>query len=280
MAVSGKTAAPWEVPFLLGSDTPDMGAGDRAIAERVHAILAGSAQQSLGWLKSGAEKQIIVCNASGVPQYVTASGDVTNTAAGVFTIGAGKVTQSKLAAEAVNSSKIEDGTVTDADLASPNNSFYRTLLAASQKIASAGLNLYLIANTSGAVINLENLGSAAPPYIYFASADYAVAGKTQKLRVRAQVAVNATKPASKLTVGLYPFTVAGGASEIKLSLGTVVPGSTVAFNEPAASTVSQGSSGDFSIPSDGAYLLGFENSTNFAANSSVLVGVQLQARSV
>jgi hypothetical protein len=130
MAVSGKTAAPWEVPYLLESDIPDMGAGDKAIAERVHAILAGSAQQSLGWLKSGTEKQLIVCNASGVPQYVTASGDVTNDKAGVFTIGNEKVTAAKLAAlavtaaklaaEAVETSKITEGAVTAAKVAAAN----------------------------------------------------------------------------------------------------------------------------------------------------------------
>jgi hypothetical protein len=102
MAVSGKTAAPWEVPYLLESDIPDMGAGDKAIAERVHEILAGTKQQALTWLKPGAANQIIVCNAAGVPQYVTPKGAATLAEDGTLTLanpsvsgyidGTGKIT--------------------------------------------------------------------------------------------------------------------------------------------------------------------------------------------
>lgn len=42
MAVSGKTAAPYEIPYFLGTDKPpDMAAVTKAIADRVHALAAG-----------------------------------------------------------------------------------------------------------------------------------------------------------------------------------------------------------------------------------------------
>lgn len=37
MAVSGKTAAPYEFPYLAESDIPDIGAGDKAIADKLQA---------------------------------------------------------------------------------------------------------------------------------------------------------------------------------------------------------------------------------------------------
>jgi hypothetical protein len=42
MAVSGKTAAPFEIPYFLSTDhPPDMGAVTKAMAERLHALIAG-----------------------------------------------------------------------------------------------------------------------------------------------------------------------------------------------------------------------------------------------
>lgn len=98
MAVSGKTAAPWEVPYFLGTDKPpDMAAVTKAIADRVHAILAAENEQSLSWLKSGAKKQLIICDKSGVPQYVTMGGDGTIDESGSFQLGAGIVEKANLA---------------------------------------------------------------------------------------------------------------------------------------------------------------------------------------
>lgn len=119
-----------------------------------------------------------------------------------------------------------------------------------------------------------------PPFIYFDDADYVISGKTLKMRLRAQVAVNATKAAIKFTFGLYPITVAGGSDILTMTLGSVVSSSTVEINEPAASTVSQGNSGDFTIPSDGAYALGVVTSATLTNLSAALVSAQLQVRNV
>lgn len=169
-----------------------------------------------------------------------------------------------------------------------NNPAYRQLGASQQHIRTLqAAGTYLLGNQGGAPVasggEICTAGGevrAIPHYFYFDDADYTVAGKTQKLRLRAQVAANATKPTIKFTFGLYPVTVAGGAAILTMTLGTVVPGSTVVLNEPAASTVSQGNSGDFTIPADGAYVLGVVTDATMTTNSSALLSAQLQTRSV
>lgn len=178
---------------------------------------------------------------------------------------------------------IESATVEDAQLGSPNNSAYRLIDSVQSTFGSdkAAGTYILTPNTvyvsgSGTFVDTIN----PPPVFYFAKADYEVSGKTQKLRLRAQIGVNATKAAIKFTFGLYPITVAGAADVLVITLGTVVSGSTVEINEPAASTVSQANSGDFTIPADGAYVLGVVSGATLTNNSMTILATQLQTRSV
>lgn len=114
-------------------------------------------------------------------------------------------------------------------------------------------------------------------FIYFDDADYTIASKTQKLRVRAQVCTNATAWSSvTATFGLYPVTFAGAADALTATLGTVVTGSTVAIANPSASTVNQGNSGVFAIPADGQYALGVVTSATLTNNAAAFVSAQLQ----
>ena len=171
--------------------------------------------------------------------------------------------------------------VADTGMESPNNSAYRLIhqaIGGTTKEQVAGTYLFTGLGVIGSGGNpaTETVGFS---YFYFDDADYTVAGKTQKLRLRAQVGVNATKPTIKFTFGLYPVTVAGGANEFKMTLGTVVSGSTVELSEPAASTVSQGNSGDFTIPADSAYCIGVVTSGTLTANSMVKLSAQLQTHS-
>lgn len=180
--------------------------------------------------------------------------------------------------------------ITDAKLASPNNAAYRLLCHSHLSLASdAAAGTYPLqayspepANpkvSGGNVIN-AGLPFSLPAFLYFDDADYTVGSKTQKLRLRAQVACNATKAAIKFTFGLYPITVAGAADTLTVTLGTVVSSSTVEINEPAASTVTGAVNSDFTIPSDGAYALGVVTSATLTNNSAVLLSAQLQTRSV
>lgn len=167
--------------------------------------------------------------------------------------------------------------IVDTQLASPNNSVYRTLLHAGGRIAGgATLGTYLI--NEGASVVADGGNQTAPVSFYFDDADYAVGGKTQKLRVRMQVYSNATAPAVNFTSSLRTFTVAGGASVITYALGGQVTGSDVAINAPSASSVNQVSSSDFNVPADGHYVLAVGLSGTVAANNISVVRIQLQTR--
>lgn len=73
------------------------------------ALTAGST--ALAKLASGTSAQIIVCNAGGVPAYVTASGDITFTNAGVAAIGAGVIVDADVnASAAITRTKLANGT--------------------------------------------------------------------------------------------------------------------------------------------------------------------------
>lgn len=181
--------------------------------------------------------------------------------------------------EKLNSSNLLE----DSGLASPSNSVYRVLFASAAQFKSeSAAGTYGISPGSGTPLTSGTSVEGGPtiPFFQFAKADYEVANKTQKLRIRAQVAANATKPLIKFTFGLYPITVAGAAKQLAVTLGTVVSGSTLEFNEPAASTVTSKETSDFTIPSDGAYLLGVVTSGTLTANSAAFVSAQLQTRNV
>lgn len=183
----------------------------------------------------------------------------------------------------VKGSGVEEGTITDKNLVSSNNLAYRLLLMATGNVQAAlAAGTYILGVpaekpiASGAAMN----GPVIPPYFQFVKADSEVGGKTQKLRTRVQMAVNAAKPTIKFTFGLYPITVAGGVGETKFTLGTVVSGSTVEVNEPPASTITSKESSDFAIPSDGAYMFGFVTSAEINASVMAKLSAQLQTRSV
>lgn len=169
-----------------------------------------------------------------------------------------------------------------------NNSVYKSLLSVSK--AMRGPDGY-VAGTyvlGGITPSLdpdpfEVVGSTqhlAFPGVYLDDADYAVAGLTAKLRVRAQVSTNGTVPALTFTVGLYPLTFTGGSGNLAATLGTVVAGSTVAIASPSASATTSGVSTAVNIPADGLYCLAVATSATLTTNTAVLVTAQLQTRNV
>jgi hypothetical protein len=193
----------------------------------------------------------------------------------------------------LTAANVQPASLTDASLASPTSPAYRTLVAvsaiANPDLISNGSNIYFVAPSpagnligSGTAISglASNSRSDGLPLIYFDDADYTVASKTIKLRLRAQVTANATAPACNFTFGLYPITVAGGADAITFTAGTVVSSSTVAISTPSASTVTSGVNSDFTAPADGAYAVGVVLSTTQANNSIVQLSAQLQVRNV
>lgn len=184
-----------------------------------------------------------------------------------------------------------NGNVDDDNLASPNNSVYRTLLSAKGIVGvDQAASTYMLGssygsvsaamNNSGSALTLGNIPVHPPEIFYFDDADYTVAGKTPKLRLRCQVAANGTAPGITFTFGLRPITVAGSADALTYTAGTVVSGSTVAIASPSASTVTSGVNSDFTVPSDGAYALCVVTSGTIANNAAVGCHAQLQVRHV
>ena len=167
--------------------------------------------------------------------------------------------------------------VTDTQLASPNNGAYRPIASGGQQIIGAekeGTRYFMGRSGTGEMEGSTSGNSLL--LFYFAKADYEVIGKTQKLRMRAQV-VTTVAPAVTLTFGLYPVTA---TSSGQFTIGTVTSGSTIAFATPSANTLNQGNSGDFTIPSDGYYVIGVANSGKTAGAGVTACAFQLQTHSV
>ena len=217
------------------------------------------------------------------------------------------VTLAKLASNSVDSSKIVDGAIVNADinsaaaiaetkLASSRSGVYRTLFDAQTMTGTGFLGsgvTYIMSNGQVIATNNTNQGIQTsgtqtaqnttttypyqiPPIFYIDSADYTVSGFTTKMRVKAVIATNATAPGITITAGLYPVTVAGAAGGVTLTTGTVVASSTAALTTPGASAVTQANSSQFTIPSNGGYVLGFTLSGANAGNSNWYLSAFLQ----
>lgn len=171
--------------------------------------------------------------------------------------------------------------VNDARLASPLGPAYRTLVNQSTPLDSGdysastfilgAINGGSLVESGGNVLTTHSANGFMP--LYLDAADYTVADKTTRLRVRAQLLVGGATWSTDAVVGLYPITLGGGASSCTVTLGTVVPGSTVTFTNPTGATANQGNSGDFSVPATGAYCLGFT-----LAGGSGMTGALLTAQ--
>ena len=129
---------------------------------------------------------------------------------------------------------------------------YKVLLSAQSKGSTSNGTFLMSSGGSGAA-------AAAPGttgnglLFYLVAADYA-AGAV--LNVRAALANGATALTVTVTAGLYPITLSAG----NYVIGTVVTGSTVAVASPGANSITQNTSGDFALPSNGLFALGYATS--------------------
>lgn len=103
-----------ELPYPLEGESADVPRDIKALAEKADSSLDAIAPKQITGV---AKKQLLIANASGVVTAVTASGDVTNDESGVFSIGAGKVGESKLANDAVTAAKIAENAVGSSEIA-------------------------------------------------------------------------------------------------------------------------------------------------------------------
>ena len=179
--------------------------------------------------------------------------------------------------------------IADTQLASPNNSAYRALFQAQSVVAAElaagtyilGTGMTTVAPRASGT-DLRSGGSAqVPPLFNFLPEKYEVSSKTLKLTLLGTIAVNATIPTGvKFQFGLYPVTVAGGANELKVTLGAVVSGSIVEVTSPPASSVTRLGPTDFTAPAFGAYALGVVTSAALTTNSVASLSSTLLYRSV
>lgn len=176
--------------------------------------------------------------------------------------------------------------ITDVNLASPNNSTYKALTSViGMHVSTAALaaGTYWITRGAGTLTASGSgvAASGAGGVFHLTASRFAVTGKTTKLYVDATVLTNPTAPAMTHTVGLYPVTFsAAGNNQITPTLGTVVSGSTAAIASPSASAATNAASGDFTLPSDGAYILGVTTSGTLASNAAVQIVANLSVRNV
>lgn len=110
--------------------------------------------------------------------------------------------------------------------------------------------------------------------------DYAVTGKTTKLSLRAVINTNNTAPGNTMTFGLYQLSSPGTSTSVGLDwtfppIGPVA-GSTCSIVSPAANSSTTASSGTFTMPGDGTYVIGLQTSDLNAANSYLTGSVILQ----
>jgi hypothetical protein len=186
------------------------------------------------------------------------------------------VDASKIASDAVTTAKILNANVTDAKLASPNNGLYRTLACAPIQIAgSTAVNTYVLFNNGLGASGSSYSGLTGVGLLRINSTDLAVTSKTTYLRTLIAVAVNAAALGGSVTakVGLYPVTSTGGAaSNLSITLGTVVASSEVTIANSWASNVFNAVSSDFALPANGTYVIGLAVSGATTASASYVQG--------
>jgi uncharacterized membrane protein len=114
------------------------------------------------------------------------------------------------------------------------------------------------------------------------SADYAVTGKTTKLRVRVNLATLTAAYAGTYTAGLYPVTaVSFSSGNPTYTVGAVISGSTAAIAAPSADSLVEADSGAFTIPADGYYVMAVAlSATAPPANCGFVANAFLQVANV
>jgi hypothetical protein len=157
---------------------------------------------------------------------------------------------------------------------------YRTLLDSSgSHTAAKAAGTYGMGQ--GDPLAISGTGTLYPlNTIYIDSADYPAIGSfVAKLRIRAELYVNDVAPGGTFTFGLHPITrpgTSGGAGLCIYTIGAAVTGSAIAVSAPGADSNNNLVSSDFSLPSNGHYVLGMVSSGAVATSSHLHVSASLQ----
>jgi len=168
-----------------------------------------------------------------------------------------------------------------AEAAIPNASYRVIAQASGSHIAAKVAGTYLMGD--GDPLAVSGTGTLYPiKIIHIAAADYpTVDGKTAKLKLKVNLAVNDVAPTGNYTFGLYPITrpaTSGGTGLDIYTAGTVTASSTVLFTAPAVDSLQTGSSSDFALPADGFYAIGVLTTATVANSSHLHMAAYLMMR--
>jgi hypothetical protein len=140
----------------------------------------------------------------------------------------------------------------------------------------AGGNVY--ASTFNSPLIAADGSQPAQALHYYDPADFAIAGKTPKMRVEMLLFTNAVVPGVTFEVGYYPLSgLSGSGPTFTLGAAFITAG----FSGPSANTVNFTSSPEFDPPgSAGYYALATVHGGSLAANACVRMACQLWLRYV
>ena len=192
----------------------------------------------------------------------------------------GNIEGGNLADNAVTTAKIGSAQVTDVKLASPNNSVWHTLQEGSIALnGGSAAGTYMVPQDG--VLNPGAGWNAGEPSkaIYLDPADYVVANKTTRYRLRAQVWTNSVSPGTNLTFLLSHVSdiITVGPND-EPDFDANVTGSTAALGTTGPLAIHQVASSEFTIGAAGHHAVRLTIDTLTAAGSVPLLSYQLQRR--
>lgn len=158
----------------------------------------------------------------------------------------------------------------------------RTAASGSNALSAAAAGTFLVSN-DGSIFapGAANSGRAA---FWFDPADFAVATKTVKLRVRGMLQTNAVAPTAIFTAELCPITAFGGASGAYPTIASVgAPVISAPFNAgvaPPASSQNHAEAAAVSGITAGWYALCLLLGSGMAASSTAIAFLELQVQEV
>lgn len=192
------------------------------------------------------------------------------------------VTVTKIPVASVTGDRLVNSTVLDTKIASPNSAVYRTIHSGAFWIGTGGAGPFAAGSQGTALLSGLDQSTGSVVIIPWTAANYAVAGKTTKMRLMTSVGVNTVAPAANVSFGLSPVTAVGGGSSNQSATfsGTFVTGSGITINTPTVSTRYTSPSADFDIPADGYYTFAITNSVTTAAGTRMVFTFELQIRHV
>jgi hypothetical protein len=166
------------------------------------------------------------------------------------------------------------------------NAVWRTIFGSQMILQERPGGYYLLQPVLGTApkLNGANIISAGMPLplLGFNPAEYAVAGKTGKIRVIAQVLVNQTAPARTFWPALCPVInlagVNGETLSVTLDEAAGIPGPAIANPGAGLGVAGVGPQADFPAPN--VYGVLVQLSGNMPAKSVVQISVQVQIRHV